>query len=111
MEFLIKIGAILIASLLGNYPVKYLLKYLGSQTEDEKTAAWVGILERVMYMGAWFLGYPQFIAVWLTAKVVGRWGERAESRGKLGRFLFGAGLSISIAVVFALVAEWLITKI
>ena len=107
---IIKILAIIVASFLGHYPIKYLMEKLGSETEDKKAGAWVGYLERGMYVGAYFLGYPQFIGIWLVAKTVGMWGEEKESRGKLSRFMFGTGLSISVAVTVAIFAEWIISK-
>jgi hypothetical protein len=109
MEILIiKICAIIVASFLGHYPIKYLMGKIGGETEDKKAAAWVGCLERGMYAGAWFLGYPAFFGIWLAAKVVGRWSEEKESRTRLSKFMFGAGLSISIAVIVALLADWII---
>ena len=111
MEILIiKILAIIVASFLGHYPIKYSMEKLGSETEDKKSAAWGGRLERGMYVGAYFLGYPQFIGIWLIAKTVGMWGEAKESRGRLSRFMFGTGLSISVAVIVALLADWIISK-
>jgi len=67
---------------------------------EEEMAKWMGIFERTMYIGAWLMGYREFIGAWLVVKIVGNWPDRAS--GRVDRFLIGAGLSVSIAVIASL---------
>lgn len=109
------IGSVaLLAAIAGHYLVKWAKKLLVDNpvTINEKNAASLGGVERVIYMMAWFLGHPEFIAVWLGAKVVGNWSHykslRSEGRGDYSEFLIGTGLSLIVAVIFILLAELLL---
>jgi ABC-type dipeptide/oligopeptide/nickel transport system permease subunit len=102
------------AAVAGHYLVKWTKKLLVDNpvTINEKNAASLGGVERVIYVMAWFLGHPEFIAVWLGAKVVGNWSHykssRSEGRGDYSEFLIGTGLSLIVAVIFILLAELLL---
>jgi heme/copper-type cytochrome/quinol oxidase subunit 4 len=68
----------------------------------------VGILERLLYTGAYQLGSPEFIAVWLAVKVTAAWGRWGEVHGRsiFNNFLIGNALSIIFAVVAAKSMAW-----
>lgn len=104
---LLKILAVILAAFAGHLFVYLAMRYLvGGNTGEKKTAAWLGILERGMYASALFLGYPQFIALWLGIKVLGEWKNRSgDFSGQFSRFLFGSGLSLSVAILVVLVVQ------
>lgn len=104
MEILACFFAILIASIGGHcliFPaMRCLKKRYETKPEDkegQELAAWLGGVERVLYVAAWFLGHPQFIGLWLTIKVVGNWKlwqtaeDGKEGRRRFNIFLIGSG--------------------
>ncbi len=118
MEALIKILAIFIAAFVGHYIVFPIAEWSRKKSGIKKPekAKWMtgvlGILERGMCVGAWFLGYQQFIGIWLSVKTVGSWGRwQDEAEGRFSNFLFLTALSISISVIVALMAEWVIARV
>ena len=65
-----------------------------------------------MCVGAWFLGYLQFIGFWLSIKTVGSWGKwQEEAEGRFSNFLFLTALSVSIAVIVALITDTIIATL
>jgi len=118
MEILIKTLAILIAAFGGHwieYPIaEWTRKKIGYEKPEKGKwmASLLGILERGMCTGAWFLGYPQFIGIWFSIKTVGSWGRwQDEAEGRFSNFLFLTALSLSIAVIVALVADTIIMRL
>ena len=118
MNGLIQILAIVIAAFGGHYIAFPLAEWTRKKAGIRKSesAKWMtgllGILERGMCVAAWFLGYPQFIGIWLSIKTVGSWGRwRDEAEGRFSNFLFLTALSISIAVAMAIITEWILTKV
>lgn len=125
-RFAIYAIAVIGAAVVGHYFVKWgrdpLLKYARGRTPKREWGGlsptypelpkWMGVLERVMYTGAWLLGFYVFIAVWLPLKVAGGWGDwqvKGEvSRAKFTIMLFGTGLSLMISVTFAELAKLVI---
>lgn len=118
MEFLIKFLAVLIASFGGHfieYPIaewtRKKIKY-DKPEEGKWMASLLGMLERALCVWARFLGYPQFIGIWLSIKTVGSWGRwQEEAEGRFSNFLFLTASSIAIAVIVAITAEWILSKI
>lgn len=83
----------------------------GFKVSFKELSRMIGIIERAMYAAAWFLGYPQFIALWLTLKVAGQWKlwETEEAgRARFLVFLIGNAFSISFAVIVILVTKLVI---
>lgn len=73
---------------------------------------WLGIIERGMYVASWLLGFPQFIAFWLSFKVVGTWKDWTdpgqEARAKFLIFLIGSGISLSVSILIAIIAQYVL---
>jgi len=118
MEFLIKSLAVLIAAFGGHWIEYPIAEWTRKKTGLEKNemAKWMtgllGMLERGVCVGAWFLGYPEFIGIWLTIKTVGSWGRwQDEAEGRFSNFLFLTTLSISIAVIVAIAADAIIARL
>jgi len=99
--------------------VKTMVEKLGQRNPFSWTSEAVGYIEGVLYTSSWLLGKSEFIAVWLALKVAGQWGRWTDGstnsekviipgRAYYNIFLTGSGLSISYAVVGALIVEWLI---
>jgi len=72
----------------------------------------VGYVERILYTWSILLGFPQFVVVWLSLKALGGWGgwSNAEqlSRARFIVTLIGNGLSLLVAVGFALLTRYAI---
>ncbi|SRR5258706_9943814 len=99
----------LVAGLVGQFPVQWLLNYLwrrfyalpGSEesvgTKDVYKATRLfitvlGFFERVVYSGSWLLGSPEIIAVILALKVTPSLKEWSENK-MLGRAQFNIWLT------------------
>ncbi len=65
-----------------------------------------GFVERILYTISFQLGYPEFIAVWLALKVASQWQKWSKKPG-YNAFLVGSGLSITYAIVGALIIPWI----
>lgn len=91
-RLIVGMAASLLAAFAGHYFVKRGQKILVKKpTSQSQNSANLGRIERIIYVMAWFLDYPQFIGVWLAAKVVGSWthykSENSEGRGAYSEFL------------------------
>jgi hypothetical protein len=76
------------------------------------TPVGIGIIEAVLYPVSLLMNRPEFIAIWLAAKVAGQFelspeGNQIPARTRYNIFLIGSGLSILFGVVSAFVARWL----
>lgn len=79
--------------------------------EGKWMASVLGIMERGMCTASWFLGYPQFVGIWLSIKTVGSWGRwQEEAEGRFSNFLFLRALSLSISAIIALITECFLNK-
>lgn len=113
---LIFVNAAIIAACLGDiiiHPVTRRLKKPAERKIDNKkgvtmSSAWLGIVERTIYVASWLTGYPEFIVVWLTLKTVSTWNKWNEEdkigRAKYNNFLTGMGLSLLFAVFISILA-------
>lgn len=67
---------------------------------------WFGVVEILIYTSSLMLGYPEFIAVWLSLKVAGNWKDWSEAgqeaRAKFVIFLLGTGISLLVSVFICL---------
>jgi len=61
----------------------------------------VGHVERTIYTGAFLLGHPEFTAVWLAFKTLGR---GRTDRSAFNLWLVGSGLSLSFGVAGGVLA-------
>ena len=97
-------GALILWLLIEMAGWSYLTKK--TQTERKHAALTVplGIVERGLYTASLIIGAPEWIAVWLAAKVAVRWGGwQVKDRGAYNLFLIGNALSIT----FGLVGAWI----
>ena len=66
----------------------------------------LGILERILYTFSILMGFPQWIAVWLTLKTASRWpGWKEDKHRKYNIFLIGNAVSILFAVIGAYICR------
>jgi len=70
------------------------------------TAAYVGIVERILFLAALQFEIPEFIGFWLALKVAGQWNRWADRRKIFQVFLIGSGLSILYALVGFKIIGW-----
>lgn len=74
----------------------------------------VGLFERFIITITFLYWQNSFlivIAIWVGARVIGRWDRRDENdEGAFGSFLLGTGVSILFALAIAMLAKWIIAK-
>lgn len=70
------------------------------------TAAYVGIIERILYVASLQLQSAEFIGLWLGIKVAGGWARWSENRKIFQVFLMGNGLSVMYAAVGFKLITW-----
>lgn len=123
------LAACILSSTLGNVLIAALLRILTSPNntppKHRRLASTMGSIERIMYISAFLIGKPEFIAVWLLVKVAGDWGtRRTESHDAKKQqdepgvwvgispeymiFLIGNLLSIMLAVGLAILLQGLL---
>ena len=114
-------GATLIVTFVGHLIVAggSLLAVRVTGTEErlradyEHVAAFVGLVERPLMLGALVAGQPGFIAVWLGYKAIGKWKDWSEG-GAAGRNIFVMHLlhtSLSLLVVAVVWFCWLLLRL
>lgn len=65
----------------------------------------LGILERVLYVAAFILGMPGWVAVWLGVKAAVQWNRwKGEERVTYNVFLIGNAISILFGFIGACIA-------
>lgn len=72
----------------------------------------VGIIERPLYIASLQMGYPEFIALWIGAKIAGGWkGWENQNQGRdiFNAFMVGNALSLGYAVWGFQVTKWFYT--
>lgn len=72
----------------------------------------VGIIERPLYIAAFQLGQPEFIALWMGAKIAGGWkGWENPKQGRdiFNAFMVGNALSLGYAVWGYQLIKWFYT--
>lgn len=113
--------AIIFGSFLGDFIIHPICRLMKSSAERENdnndgvtfSSSWLGMVERGIYVSSWLVGFPQFIAVWLTLKTVskwGRWNDDKKGRAAFLVFLTGTGLSLLFATLVAVIALEIIKK-
>lgn len=70
------------------------------------TAAYVGLIERILYVASLQSGAPEFIGIWLALKVAGGWKRWSERRKIFQVFLIGSGFSVLYSVVGFRMIQW-----
>lgn len=78
--------------------------------------AWVGVLERIVYVASWLYGHPEAIAIILALKAapsLKEWSEHQSlGRAMFNKWLIGNLLSVLLAVLTAelvqMLADWVI---
>jgi len=100
------IGAIFLRIVIDNWLWSYIIK---EQKIPGKPRAILtlplGIIERLLYTSAFFLGFPEWVPVWLGLKVAVSWKrwQKEEERGIYNIFLIGNALSL----IFGFVGAWI----
>jgi len=99
--------ALVIYTLSCNELVHRLIKYLKSTRQDSKDPEdkkmgerirWLGFLEILSYTLSLVFRYPQFIAVWLGVRTVGRWVAHKTLATTVNFFLIGTLLCVLCGV-------------
>jgi hypothetical protein len=116
-EWTTPIAVLLAVATAGHWPVEWLARLVGKVGRDlkpdshvagfENPGAYLGMVERPLFLGALVAGYPQFIALWIAYKGIA--GYRvSEQNLTLARRQFQLFL-LNSAVSFAMVAlGWLV---
>ncbi len=77
LRYLLGFALLIIGNILVRHFYSYLRnKYLIKGADNipyQRAIALLGYLESFTYASAYYLGHPQFIAVWLGVKAIGRW--------------------------------------
>jgi len=121
--FLDLLFAFIFAVLVAHYPISFTVGQLWEaiiKTEEDpkshfSSSAFIGGVERALYVVALLAGKPEGIGLWLTLKTIGRIWNNEAIPGAIPRevyqiFLIGTALSIAYAVVGASFVEWLPSK-
>jgi hypothetical protein len=101
-------GLLLLYAFILNLLIHCLIKYFKknskdiTNTEEKKMGekiAWLGFFELFSYILSIVLGYPQFIAVWVGVRTLGRWHAHETKAATINFFLLGTLLSILAGVL------------